>query len=43
MKKVRVIDSVMGPYSGVLDKVARGTISNGEVPLDAEASHSSKK
>jgi predicted Fe-Mo cluster-binding NifX family protein len=42
-KKVRVIDSVMGPYSGVLDKVARGTISNGEVPLDAEASHSSKK
>jgi predicted Fe-Mo cluster-binding NifX family protein len=42
-KKVRVIDSEMGPYSRVLDKVARGTISNGEIPLDAEATHSSKK
>jgi predicted Fe-Mo cluster-binding NifX family protein len=42
-KKVRVIDSEMGPYSGVLDKVAKGTISNGEIPLDNEATHSSKK
>jgi predicted Fe-Mo cluster-binding NifX family protein len=42
-KKVEVIDSVMGPYSGVLEKVVRGTISNGAIPLDAEATHSSKK
>ncbi len=42
-KKVRIIDSEMGPYSGVLDKVARGTISDGEIPFDAEATHSSKK
>jgi predicted Fe-Mo cluster-binding NifX family protein len=42
-KKVRVIDSEMGPYPKVLDKVVRGTISNGEIPLEAEAAHSSKK
>jgi predicted Fe-Mo cluster-binding NifX family protein len=42
-KKARVIDSEMGPYSGVLDKVVKGTISNGAIPLDAEATHSSKK
>ena len=42
-KKVRVIDSEMGPYSRVVDKVAKGTISNGEIPLDAEATNSSKK
>lgn len=42
-KKVRVIDSEMGPYSRVLDKVAKGTISNGEIPLDTEGTHSSKK
>ena len=42
-KKVRVIDCEMGPYSRVLDKVAKGTISNGVTPLDVEATHSSKK
>ena len=42
-KKVKVIDSVMGPYSKVLDKVARGTISNGEIPPGAEETHSSMK
>jgi predicted Fe-Mo cluster-binding NifX family protein len=42
-KKVRVIDSEMGPYPKVLDKVARGTISNGEIPLEGEAAHSSEK
>ncbi len=33
-KRVKVIDSVIGPYSKVLGKVARGTISNGQILLD---------
>jgi predicted Fe-Mo cluster-binding NifX family protein len=33
-KKVKVIDSVVGPYSKVLGEVARGTIVNGQILLD---------
>jgi len=39
-KKVKVIDSVVGPYSRVLDKVTKGTIRNGEILLDVGAKHS---
>jgi predicted Fe-Mo cluster-binding NifX family protein len=33
-KKVKVIDSVVGPYSKVLEEVARGTIVDGQILLD---------
>ncbi|MBI5248577.1 MAG: hypothetical protein HY912_03710 [Desulfomonile tiedjei] len=33
-KKVKVVDSVMGPYSKVLERLENGTIADGEVLLD---------
>lgn len=33
-KKIRVVDSVIGPFDRVLDKLSTGSISSGEVLLD---------
>jgi len=33
-KKIKVIDSVMGPYSEVLEHLTQGTIFNGGVPVN---------
>ncbi len=34
-KKVKVIESVMGPSSRILERLAKGTVSNGEKPSRA--------
>jgi predicted Fe-Mo cluster-binding NifX family protein len=42
-KKLKVIESVMGPYTRVLDRVMMGKISSGDNLLDSRATDASRK
>jgi predicted Fe-Mo cluster-binding NifX family protein len=42
-KKLKIIDSVMGPYIRVLDRVMTGEINSGDNLLDLKAPRSAKK
>jgi predicted Fe-Mo cluster-binding NifX family protein len=41
-KKVTVIDSVIGPYAAVLDRVREGTLREGDILLEGRPANTSK-
>jgi predicted Fe-Mo cluster-binding NifX family protein len=41
-KQVKVVDSVMGSYMRILDKMKKGTISSGDILLDRGPGHASR-
>ncbi|MBI5572490.1 MAG: dinitrogenase iron-molybdenum cofactor biosynthesis protein [Desulfomonile tiedjei] len=42
-KKVKVIDSVVGPYTRVLDRLSQGNLASGDILLDARERRFSKR